>query len=57
MPGDAMSGSYTYRLKVASLSGNLFFEETKDLTFKRQGFSIMVQSDKAIYKPGQTSKA
>ena len=55
MPSDATAG--TYMLKVAGTGGGITaFEESKSLVFKREGFAILVQSDKAIYKPGQTSK-
>ena len=55
MPSDATAG--TYMLKVAGTGGGITaFEESKNLVFKREGFAILVQSDKAIYKPGQTSK-
>ena len=55
MPSDATAGSYN--LKVAGTgTGVTDFEESKSLVFKREGFAILVQSDKAIYKPGQTSK-
>ncbi|XP_072019177.1 CD109 antigen-like [Amphiura filiformis] len=52
MPSVATAGAYS--LKVSATGQQLAFEETQDLTFKREGFAILVQSDKAIYKPGQT---
>ncbi len=42
-----------FKLRVEG-SGGLTFNQTEDLEFSPSSFSILVQSDKAIYKPGQT---
>lgn len=49
--GDLKSGSYN--LNAEGLSG-LIFHNTTDLDFNSKSFSVLVQTDKAIYKPGDT---
>ncbi|XP_038068453.1 CD109 antigen-like isoform X2 [Patiria miniata] len=49
--GDEHGDSYKLRIEG---SGGLVFSQTEELTFSPSSFSILVQSDKAIYKPGQT---
>ncbi|KAJ8042375.1 hypothetical protein HOLleu_13409 [Holothuria leucospilota] len=43
-----------YKLEITGLGGGLNFNETKYLQFDVTHFAIFVQTDKAIYKPGQT---
>ncbi|XP_033116725.1 CD109 antigen-like [Anneissia japonica] len=51
VPEDAEDGSYMIR---ASAVGGITFTRSKYLNFISKGFSIYIQTDKAIYKPGQT---
>uniref|UniRef100_A0A336LNM3 CD109 antigen n=1 Tax=Culicoides sonorensis TaxID=179676 RepID=A0A336LNM3_CULSO len=46
--GDLKSG--TYQLNAEGLSG-LVFHNTTDLEYNSKSFSVLVQTDKAIYKP------
>ena len=46
-------GVMQYALSVNG-SGGLTFQEEKLVMFKEKGLSIYVQTDKGIYKPGQT---
>ncbi|XP_071786205.1 CD109 antigen-like isoform X2 [Asterias amurensis] len=43
----------TFKLQIEG-SGGLTFSQIEDLHFSPSSFAILVQSDKAIYKPGQT---
>ncbi|XP_071958012.1 CD109 antigen-like [Antedon mediterranea] len=52
---DGASASGTYKLQVLG-TGGVTFNEEKTLKFVSKGFSIYIQTDKAIYKPGQTIK-
>ena len=47
----------TKRLEVTG-SGGLTFNKTMEssIKFEMKGFTIYVQTDKGIYKPGQTGK-
>ena len=45
----------SYMLSVNG-SGGLQFQEETSVTFKQKGLSIYIQTDKGIYKPGQTGK-
>ena len=54
MPQDATQGRY--ELQIVGTGGLEIVSQTLPLTFESQGFVILVQSDKAIYKPGQTSE-
>lgn len=49
--GDLKSGSY--KLNAEGLSG-LVFHNTTDLDYNSKSFSVLVQTDKAIYKPADT---
>ncbi|XP_030839854.1 CD109 antigen isoform X2 [Strongylocentrotus purpuratus] len=49
----AASAAGEYSLRVVG-TGGLTINETRSLFFNIDHFSIFVQSDKAIYKPGQT---
>ncbi|XP_022083908.1 CD109 antigen-like isoform X2 [Acanthaster planci] len=51
MPADEQGDSYKLRIEG---SGGLEFSQTEDLKFSPKSFAILVQTDKAIYKPGQT---
>ena len=42
----------TYSLSVNG-TGGTNFSETKYVRFMEKGFSIYIQTDKAVYKPGQ----
>ncbi|XP_015780239.1 PREDICTED: CD109 antigen-like [Acropora digitifera] len=42
----------TYKLSVNG-SGGTGFSETRYIYFKEKGFTIYIQTDKAVYKPGQ----
>ncbi|XP_072168556.1 CD109 antigen-like [Diadema setosum] len=52
IPTDSVPGE-DYKLTIVG-SGGLTINETKRIFFDVEHFSIFVQSDKAIYKPGQT---
>ncbi|XP_033626083.1 CD109 antigen-like isoform X2 [Asterias rubens] len=43
----------TFKLQIEG-NGGLTFSQIEDLHFSLSSFAILVQSDKAIYKPGQT---
>lgn len=49
--GDITDGDYS--LTAEGLSGFVFKNETS-LTFQSKSFSVFVQTDKAVYKPGDT---
>ncbi|XP_048243517.1 CD109 antigen-like isoform X8 [Haliotis rufescens] len=51
VPKDLKSGSY--KLKVTG-SGGLTFSNETTLTYNHKSMSIFIQTDKAMYKPGQT---
>ncbi|XP_077982153.1 CD109 antigen-like isoform X2 [Glandiceps talaboti] len=53
LPTDTSVNSY--QLTVSG-SGGLTFENSTDITIDSKSFSILIQTDKAIYKPGQTVK-
>ena len=43
-----------YTLELSGYDGNTkTFENTTSLQFMNKGFSIFIQTDKAMYKPGQ----
>ena len=47
------SSSLGYLLSVNG-TGGATFSKTKYLRFVQKGFTIYIQTDKAVYKPGQT---
>ncbi|XP_071088366.1 CD109 antigen-like isoform X1 [Haliotis cracherodii] len=51
VPKDLKSGSY--KLKVTG-SGGLTFSNETTLSYNHKSMSIFIQTDKAMYKPGQT---
>ncbi|XP_033103844.1 CD109 antigen-like [Anneissia japonica] len=51
VPEDIQDGAYMIH---ANASGGISFEDEKTLKYASKGFSIYIQTDKAIYKPGQT---
>lgn len=52
MPGDLHASDYA--LSVNGQGGLTFSNYTK-LKYNKKSSSILIQTDKAIYKPGQTS--
>jgi len=53
--GMVPSSSYSYQLSVNG-TGGAKFSELRYIRFKEKGFTIYIQTDKAIYKPGQNGK-
>ena len=53
--GVASSSVYNYQLSVNG-TGGAKFSELKYISFMEKGFTIYIQTDKAIYKPGQNGK-
>ncbi|KAL5015784.1 hypothetical protein ScPMuIL_005373 [Solemya velum] len=51
VPDNLTSGDYT--LSVTGSRGLTFFNSTS-ITFESKSMSVLIQTDKAIYKPGQT---
>lgn len=55
------SGSRSFNLTVIGRDSqtldNLFMESTTDFDFKSKSVSILIQTDKAIYQPGQKSRS
>ncbi|XP_025086512.1 CD109 antigen-like isoform X1 [Pomacea canaliculata] len=49
--GDDPKSAYEVRVKAI---GDVNFDEVAQMTLEEQSFSIFIQTDKAIYKPGQT---
>ena len=47
--GDLGSGTYTLTAKGVSPIG---FDQTAELTYVHKGYSVFIQTDKAIYRPG-----
>ena len=45
---------YDYFLKVTGTGGLEFENYTQGIRFEEKSSSVLVQTDKAIYKPGQT---
>ena len=45
----------TYKLSVNG-SGGTGFSETRYIHFEEKGFAIYIQTDKAVYKPGQNGR-
>ena len=52
VPYGVASTTVTYTLSVNG-TGGTNFSETKYVRFMEKGFSIYIQTDKAVYKPGQ----
>ena len=53
--GVASSSVYNYQLSVNG-TGGANFSELRSIRFMEKGFTIYIQTDKAIYKPGQNGK-
>lgn len=51
--GDLGSGSYTL---TARGRNPITFDQTQALTYVHKGYSVFIQTDKAIYRPGNTVK-
>lgn len=51
VPDNLHSGSY--EIEVTG-SGGLVFTNKTGLSYQSKGISIFIQTDKAMYKPGQT---
>lgn len=51
----AGTSSSSYEVRVKAI-GDVNFDRTAAMTLEEKSFSIFVQTDKAIYKPGQTGK-
>ncbi|XP_025086731.1 CD109 antigen-like [Pomacea canaliculata] len=49
--GDDPKSAYEVRVKAI---GDVNFDEVAQMTLEEKSFSIFIQTDKAIYKPGQT---
>ncbi|XP_025086511.1 CD109 antigen-like [Pomacea canaliculata] len=49
--GDDSKSAYEVRVKAI---GDVNFDEVAQMTLEEKSFSIFIQTDKAIYKPGQT---
>ena len=49
--GEWTSGNY--KLKVEGDDGNDTFSNETELQFEKKTYSVFIQTDKAIYKPGQ----
>lgn len=45
-----------YQLEVSGSGGGVSFTDTDNLIFDVTHFAMFIQTDKAIYKPGQTGK-
>lgn len=46
----------SYKLKVQGTGHGLHFTNETDLAFESKSISVFIQTDKAMYKPGQTGK-
>lgn len=44
----------SYKLKVQGTGHGLHFTNETDLAFESKSISVFIQTDKAMYKPGQT---
>ena len=53
IPNSVSKGKF--RLEIEG-SGGLTFNETKDVRLEPKVTSVYIQTDKAVYKPGQTGK-
>ncbi|KAL5016374.1 hypothetical protein ScPMuIL_005963 [Solemya velum] len=51
VPADLTSGGYT--LSITG-SGGLIFTNSTSITYESKSMSVFIQTDKAMYKPGQT---
>lgn len=51
--GDLGSGSYTLTAKGTN---PITFDQTQQLTYVHKGYSVFIQTDRAIYRPGNTVK-
>jgi len=49
--GDLGDGTYTLTAKGRS---PVIFDESQKLEYVHKGYSIFIQTDKAIYRPGKT---
>ncbi|XP_069129340.1 CD109 antigen-like [Argopecten irradians] len=51
IPADLPSGSYILQAEAAG--GGVVFSENKDLQYSAKASSIFIQTDKAVYRPGE----
>lgn len=54
--GVASSSFYNYYQLSVNGTGGADFSELRYIRFMEKGFTIYIQTDKAIYKPGQNGK-
>lgn len=54
MPSN-LTGGQNFGIKIEGDGGQLFTNWSR-VNFQAKSASILIQTDKAIYKPGQTSK-
>ena len=45
---------YEYYIKIKGTGGMEFENTTRGINYEEKSSSVLVQTDKAIYKPGQT---
>lgn len=55
-PENSAGYQTTKYLKVSGSGGLTFNKTSRSILFNKKGFTIYVQTDKGIYKPGQTGK-
>lgn len=53
MPRNLQNAAHTLDVSAQDIDGALIFKNSTSLRYLEKGFSIFIQSDKAIYKPGQ----
>lgn len=53
IPRDLPSSSYTLEVSAKDASKKVVFTNSTSLMYMEKGMSIYIQTDKAIYKPGQ----
>ena len=55
-PENSAGYKTTKYLKMSGSGGLTFDKTSRSILFDNKGFTIYVQTDKGIYKPGQTGK-